>query len=228
MPAKQVIQDSHLDVKVAVLSPETSHTRKKKIILSPQDLRRDSGRCVELRSNLPSERAKDAFLSIVRAPKKLSNSIKWRKHTVWDVFWKSQSVSRRLSYVMPKYFCIKASCDWPGRPFINSLLLFQIVNSCASYYPSSCGYSPLLDEAGKKGKKGSRRWVLESFYFSAQLAAHAWGAKVELQSNVKQWRRYGGSVHSACASLFRYVQLGHANRGRKKFDTSTWVSMGRS
>lgn len=116
-----------------------------------------------------------------------------------------------------KHFCIKASCDWPSRPFINSLLLFQIANSCASYYPSSCGDSPPRSTTrGKKGKKQRPSLGLGVFYVCAQLAAHAWGAKVGLQFYVKQWRRFGGSVHSACASPFRYFQLGHANKREKK------------
>lgn len=58
---------------------------------------------------------------------------------------------------------------------------------------------PPLDE-GKKGKAAAEAGSWSLFIVSAQPVVHVWGAKLELQSPVEQWRLRC----CACASLFRY------------------------
>lgn len=41
-----------------------------------------------------------------------------------------------------------------------SIILFQSANSCASYYPSSCDYSPRSARGKKKRKSRHRVWVM--------------------------------------------------------------------
>lgn len=70
---------------------------------------------------------------------------------------------------------------------ISLIFLFQLVNSCASYYPSSCDYSPPSLPPGLTEEEGKARGTRSSLGFgvftaSAGATFRMWGGKVELQS----------------------------------------------
>lgn len=185
MPAKQVIQALNLHIQgdtlmqfnsVFTLGPRTT---KRRIKYSCND-------------TLPSWSAKGAFLSIVSGLKKLCNSINWGKRSVKVFYYSALFGSDKPTRSVAAWKQSAQTLLWhstraphePSRPFIFSYLLFQIVYSCASYYPSSCDYSPCLTMK----KSSDRRWGLESFYYLRVTDFPCVGRESRTTVPVKQWR----------------------------------------
>lgn len=179
---------------------------------------------------LPSQSAKGAFLSIVSGLKKLFNSINWGKRTLKFIYLHfffffvevaQQSAAQRSETTHNKYrqkFYAQARWDKPSRPFIFSYLLFQIVNSCASYYPSSCDYSPRLTRRRGEEKKKSQRPSLGFGVFL--LSPHNWLSMCgEENLNYSRCEAMAPPMElepmRMCLS-FPLFQLGHAKKKKKK------------
>lgn len=91
-----------------------------------------------------------------------------------------------------------------------SYLLFQIVNSCASYYPSSCDYSPRSTTTGDAAVAGA--WSL--FIDSANLLPICGGGNLNYSRN----EAMASTVELEplrMRSSFPLFQLGHAKKEKK-------------
>lgn len=132
---------------------------------------------------LPSQ-PENAFLSIVSGLKKLCNSINWGKRSLkftWVNFGKSRTWTQRRSCVDRRLRNGRAKTH--RAVYLFSIILFQSANSCASYYPSSCDYSPVW--RGKKARVVSGFCSL--FFLSAERTQ--WVSKnTKTTVAVRQWR----------------------------------------
>lgn len=230
MPAKQVIQDSRLDAKVAVLSPPPPQASAR-----GRPNRRHRAR--ETRADVLSRgviyllrERWTLFFPLWERRRNFQTPSSEESNAAWDVLWKSRSVfpPAELCHAKTLLHRRRVATD-PSRPIINSLLLFQIVNSCASYYPSSCGYSPLLDEEGEK-KGNERRLSLGLGVFLCLRAISCPCVRCKSRTTLfceamAPLRRLRAARMRVRFPLFS-TRSRQQREGGKKFDTSTRFSTG--